>query len=269
MGEEGREKRLGGNTETANEDFAQRRAAAREKLDAIDPHHSPGGAEADPLRKDWFEAVYALAGDDPAGVPWANLAPHPLLTDWLEGRRLTGRALDVGCGLGDNAEALSAAGAAVTAFDLVAGAIVWARRRFPETTVDHHAADLFDAPVAWRGAFDLVHECYTLQALPEALLPQASAALAGFVAPGGALLVIARAREEGEIPPRPPWPLTRARIEALAEQGLAIETIEDIPARDGLVRHWRALFRRPAHRRPLSVKLVRVDRRDAAPPAEP
>ena len=39
-------------------DFATRRAAARARLDAIDPHVRPGGREADPLRRDWFEAVY-------------------------------------------------------------------------------------------------------------------------------------------------------------------------------------------------------------------
>ena len=41
--------------------------------------------------------------------------------------------LDVGCGLGDNAECFAAAGAKVTAFDFVAQAIEWAKRRFPQT----------------------------------------------------------------------------------------------------------------------------------------
>lgn len=223
--------------------FEERRKAAREKLDAIDPAKAPGGG--DPFRRDWFNAVYDLAADDPAAVPWAGLAPHPLLAQWLDGRSLEGRRpLDVGCGLGDNAEALAAAGAAVTAFDLAPGAIDWAKRRFRESPVTYLAADLFEAPSQWRGAFDLVHELYTLQALPASLLPQAARALASFVAPGGALLVISRARDEGQQIDGPPWPLTRAQIDALAVDGLRIERIEDIPASESMVRHWRVLYRR-------------------------
>ncbi len=225
--------------------FEERRKAAREKLDAIDPAKQPGGG--DPFRRDWFNAVYALADDDPAAVPWAGLAPHPLLAQWLDGRSLRGqRALDVGCGLGDNAEGLAAAGASVTAFDLAPDAIDWAKRRFPASPVSYLAADLFEAPTHWRGAFDLVHELYTLQALPASLLPAAALALASFVAPGGALLVIMRARDEGQRIDGPPWPLTHAQIEALAVDGLTLVDLEDIPASDIMARHWRALYRREA-----------------------
>ncbi|RTL86405.1 MAG: class I SAM-dependent methyltransferase [Hyphomicrobiales bacterium] len=228
-----------------SEDFAERRAKARARLDAIDPHKRAGGLDADPYRRAWFEAVYELAGDDPAGVPWAGLAPHPVLAQWLAGRALAGlRALDVGCGLGDNAEALAAAGARVTAFDLAPRAIDWAKRRFPESRVDYRAADLFGAPPAWRGVFDLVHELYTLQALPDALLPEAARALASFVAPGGALLVISRARDEDQRIDGPPWPLSRAQIESLAVDDLRLVSLDDIPADETIVRHWRALFRR-------------------------
>lgn len=227
--------------------FEERRKAARERLDVIDPAKQPGGG--DPYRRDWFNAVYELAGDDPAGVPWASLAPHPLLAQWLDGRSLGGqRALDVGCGLGDNAEALSAAGASVTAFDLAPGAIMWAKRRFPESPVAYLAADLFQPPAQWRGAFDLVHELYTLQALPASLLPDAARALASFVAPGGALLVISRARDEGQPIDGPPWPLTRAQMAALAVEGLTLDSLEDMPASETMVRHWRALYRREGRR---------------------
>ena len=55
-------------------DFAARRLAARARLDAMDD----AGA-ADPYRRAWFAAVYETAGDDAAQIPWADLAPHPLL----------------------------------------------------------------------------------------------------------------------------------------------------------------------------------------------
>ena len=231
--------------ERLSPEFAARREAARAKLDAIDPHRQEGGAEADPLRRDWFEAVYRLAEGDAAGVPWGDLAPHPLLADWLAGQGSLAelRALDVGCGLGDNAEALTAAGAKVVAFDFVETAIDWAKRRFPQSAVEFRTEDLFALPAEWRGGFDLVHECYTLQALSEALLGQAAEALASLVAPGGRLLVIARAREEGENFAGPPWPLTRRQIEALAVGGLTLQSVETLTAR-GDRPHWRAVLPR-------------------------
>jgi 2-polyprenyl-3-methyl-5-hydroxy-6-metoxy-1,4-benzoquinol methylase len=224
--------------------FADRRMAARARLDAIDPHRKPGGTEADPLRRGWFEAVYDLAGDDPAQIPWADLKTHPLLAQWLShhGGSLAGKnACDVGCGLGDNAEALAAAGARVTAFDLVPRAIKWARRRFPQTNVRYKAADLFALPGDWHGSFDFVHECYTLQALPRGRLPEAARALAKLLAPGGRLLVIARAAED-ETRPGPPWPLTRHCVEALATGGLSLGRLEDVPRSHANGRHWRVLL---------------------------
>jgi len=52
-------------------DFETRRLQARTRLDAIDPHRRPGGVEADPKRREWFEAVYRLAGATPPACPGA------------------------------------------------------------------------------------------------------------------------------------------------------------------------------------------------------
>lgn len=235
-------------------DFAARRAAARKRLDAIDPAKS--GKLDDPYRRDWFRAVYDLAGGDEAAVPWADKAAHPLLREWLLhpsplwGRRQTRvlanlRALDVGCGLGDNAEALAAAGAETTAFDLSESAICWAKRRFPRSSVDYRAADLFDAPAEWRGAFDFVHECYTLQALPNALLQEAGRALASFLRPDGRLFVVARSRPNPAAPDGPPWPLARRDMDSLVANGLALDSLEEL-APPNEPAHWRALYRRVA-----------------------
>jgi SAM-dependent methyltransferase len=228
-------------------DFAARRAAARKELDAIDPAMQ-GKAYEDPLRRAWFDEVYARAGDDPARVPWADLAPHPLTRAFLASRILgiaDLRVLDVGCGLGDNAEMFAAAGAKVVAFDFVAQAVAWAKRRFPQSAVDYHAADLFTLPDEWRGAFDLVHECYTLQAISPLLLGDAFAAFANVLAPGGKLLIVARARDENADAAGPPWPLPPSAFDIAQARGFVPLAIEDVAATAEVRgRHWRALFQR-------------------------
>jgi SAM-dependent methyltransferase len=217
--------------------FAARRLAARERLNTIDD-------AGDPYRRVWFEKVYELAGNDPAQVPWADLAPHPLLADWLarEAAPPAGaRALDVGSGLGDNAAALAAKGFRVTGFDLSVIAVTWAARRFPQ--IEFATADLFAPPAAWIGAFDLVHECYTVQAMPPGARGDAMAAIARFVAPGGRLLVIARMREAATPVAGPPWPLSAEELLGFVTHGLTTESVEQLPNPDDGRQHWRAVFR--------------------------
>lgn len=239
---------LNKNFDPASPEFAARRAEARKILDALDPARTGGIQSADPLRQEWFEAVYRLADNDPARVPWGNLAPHPLTEAWVGGqvRGISGlRTLDVGCGLGDNAECLSAAGAHVTAFDFVGEAVDWAKRRFPNSKVAYHVADLFSMPETWRRAFDLVHECYTLQAFSPELVPQALAALETLLAPGGKLLIVARARDEDSEVAGPPWPLPPSVFTEAERRGLKLLALEDIYATSKLsIRHWRAVLGR-------------------------
>jgi SAM-dependent methyltransferase len=220
--------------------FAARRLAARARLDAMDD----AGA-SDPYRRAWFEAVYRTAGDDPAQIPWADLAPHPLLAAWLAKIHAPAPgacALDVGCGLGDNAAAIAARGWRVTGFDLSPRAIRWASSRFP--ALDFIAADLFAPPAGWNAAFDLVHECYTLQALPDAPRAEAMRQIARFVRPGGKLLAIARARDGSGPVAGPPWPLSRDEIMRFTQHGLRIEAIEQLSHPTDGKPHWRAAFRR-------------------------
>ncbi|WP_433043601.1 class I SAM-dependent methyltransferase [Dactylosporangium sp. CS-033363] len=166
----------------------------------------------------WFEELYAEAEAGRAIVPWADLEPNPLLTAWADRAHPTGpgRAVIVGCGYGDDAEFIARLGFTVTAFDISPTAINRARRRFPASSVTYVAADLLDLPPDWRGGFDLVIEVYTVQVLQGPARPTAIAQVASLVAPGGTLLVLARARTDGDTPGRMPWPLDRPEIEAFA-----------------------------------------------------
>lgn len=195
----------------------------------------------------WFEALYAAAEQGTTTVPWADLTPSPCLVSALAGLPGAGRALVVGCGLGDDAEHVASLGFTTVAFDVSPTAIAVARRRFPRSAVEYVTADLLSPPEAWSGAFDLVVEVFTLQVLTGAARRTAFARLARLVAPGGRLLVIARAREEHEDPGEMPWPLTRAEIESFQAYGLTKRSIVDFidNQRPAPVRRWRAWFAAP------------------------
>ena len=200
----------------------------------------------------WFERLYAEAEAGVSVVPWADGLPDPQLVEWADGVGLDGagrRALVVGCGLGYDAEFLAGRGFAVTAFDLSPTAIAAAQRLYPDSHVTYLAADLLDLPTAWAGAFDLVVEAYTIQPLYGPVRERALAALSGPVAPGGSLLVIARATDEDEPvrdPAMMPWPLTRAEL-AQAGGPLRVHRIEKyLDAEESPRLRWRAEFRRDA-----------------------
>lgn len=200
----------------------------------------------------WFERLYAAAEAGETAVPWDRGAPSPFLRQWAEQRGIAGaagpgaRAVVVGCGLGDDAEFIAGLGFQTVAFDISPTAIATARRRYPGSAAAYVTANLLDPPVAWRRAFDLVVESLTLQALPDPPRRNAIASLAELVAPGGTLIVIARAREPGEPTQGPPWALTGAEIDALADTGLEPVRIEDLnDPQLGWPRRWRAEFTRP------------------------
>lgn len=221
--------------------FAERRQQARQRAGELQARHTAAGND-----QGWFDALYEAAGDDPAQVPWADLEPHPGLAEWIgrSGTLHEGRAIDVGCGLGDNAEALAEAGYDVTAFDVSARAVDWARRRFPHSRATYRTADLFDLPGEWRGRFDLVHECYTLQALQGDLRQRAFDAVASLVAEGGHLLVICRSRPEDVEPQGPPWPLSRRELARFTACGLREVSAQafDVVEPDRTIPHLRAMF---------------------------
>jgi len=203
----------------------------------------------DPLG--WFDVLYRAAKGQRAVIPWADARPNPHLVEWLSVAALgppssaRGRALVVGCGLGDDAELLASRGWSVVAFDISAAAIRWARERFGQSAVEYQVVDLFVAPGDWRHRFDLVVEVYTLQVLPPELRARAIPLMADWVSVGGVLCLIARGREESDPPGQMPWPLTEAEVRAFTEAGLNCERFDDYMDREEpTVRRFRAVFGR-------------------------
>jgi SAM-dependent methyltransferase len=202
----------------------------------------------------WFETLYAEARAGAAVVPWDDGQPNPHLTEWAMAgaeRGVVGpgrRALVVGCGVCDDPGFLASLGCEVTAFDVSPTAVAEARRRFAGSPVNYQVADLLAPPPEWAGAFDLVAEIYTVQALYGTARAAAINALPRLVAPGGTLLVIARAADE-ENPVRDPammpWPLTLSELEAMAGNLLTARSIEKFFDDEDPPRlRWRAEFTR-------------------------
>lgn len=222
----------------------ERREEGRRMADALRAECQAAGNPSG-----WFDACYRAAEGDPWLVPWGHQIARPELVDWVgrqDAERLEGRALDIACGLGDNAALLARSGFDVTAFDISETAVAWAAKRFPDLRIEWRGADLLNPPPEWRHAFALVNETYTLQALRPPFREQAIGLLADFVAPGGTLLIIGRGRHPDEPLDPPPWPLLREELTAIVNSGLEEVSFEDFLAdRKGRkVRHFRAEFRR-------------------------
>lgn len=179
----------------------------------------------------WFEELYSQAKGDAALIPWADLTVNPNLAAWLAQNKLQEKgkkALVVGCGLGDDAEALSQLGYQVTGFDISPSAISWCQQRFIKTSVNYVVADALKLETAWQDGFDFILESYTLQALPESLRQQIMSNIANYLAPEGMLLIICRGRDiEEDAGLSPPWALTREELSFLEQSGLQQISFED------------------------------------------
>jgi SAM-dependent methyltransferase len=222
-------------------------------MDAEDARRQPARDRAraalardEPLA--WFEELYVQG--DVSLIPWAELTPNPNFLAWAAREGLDGRgrrALKIGAGLGDDAEALAELGFEVVAFDISPSAVQMARTRFAESVVSYCVGDVLAIPDEWIGAFDFVLEAYTLQVLPPELRSVAATGICATLAPGGTLLAISRGRDEREPRGTMPWPLTPGELRALFDQQLEPMSFEDyVDHESPPVRRLRAAFHRVA-----------------------
>lgn len=162
-----------------------------------------------------FDWVYESANGDYTKVFWADLEPSPYLVSWLKEEQISKEnktACVIGCGVGDDAEALSQFGFKVTAFDISPNAIKLCKNRYPNTKVNYEVADLFEYPKKWYENFDVVYECNTIQVLPGEYRKKARIAMSSLIAKNGYILVSCRSKEEDKQEDTIPLPLVKSEI---------------------------------------------------------
>lgn len=165
-------------------------------------------------------------GDDPtAGVP-----PHPYLA--TETATLApGTALDAGCGAGAEAVWLATHGWAVTAADLSTAALARAAARAVEAGVAGRVRWVEVDLGSWEPdtRFDLVTTHYAHPAMPQLEFYER---IAGWVAPGGTLLVVGHLHEhttsgDGHRPPAEATTTAAAVTARLAAAGWQVVTADE------------------------------------------
>lgn len=165
----------------------------------------------------WFDKVYESAQGDYTKVFWADLEPSAYLIKWLKQnhiKKANKKACVIGCGVGDDAQALSDFGFDVIAFDISKKAIDLCKNRYPNSKVDFTVANLFDFPKDWFENFDVVYECNTIQVLLGEYRKEAKKAMCSLIAKDGYILVSCRsAKEEDEKKDEIPKPLLKSEID--------------------------------------------------------
>jgi len=155
----------------------------------------------------WFETLYKESQGDESQIPWAEMEVNSFLSEYLEQHAAHGKAIVVGCGLGDDAIALEEAGFDVTAIDISPTAIDWCKKRFEYSNVDFRVQDIFELPKEMQEEYDFVFESRTIQSLPLKFRDKIIRAISSLAAPHAKILAIANGKNEGEKFDGPPWPL--------------------------------------------------------------
>ena len=166
-----------------------------------------------------FEKMYKQNENSHENIPWARQDVNPYLQTYLdETREFKGKALVIGCGLGDDAYALANAGYETIAIDISQTALEIAQKRFPDAKILFEKQDIFDMPSEYFEHFNFVFEAQTVQSLPRKFRTKMIQAIADTVAKNGELLVISHKKQNDN--DGPPWPLTQEEIDEFKEYSL-------------------------------------------------
>jgi len=167
----------------------------------------------------WFEDMYKQNENKHENIPWAKQAVNPLLQTYLdEKKEHKGKALVIGCGLGDDAYALANAGYDTLAIDISQTALNIAKKRFESAEITFEKQDIFDMPSKYIEHFDFIFEALTVQSLPREFRTKMIKAVADSVAKEGEILVVAHKKQQSI--DGPPWPLTREEIDQFKDNSL-------------------------------------------------
>ena len=168
----------------------------------------------------WFEEFYKANYLNDTSIPWAKMRPNEHLNEYLQNNLPHGKALVVGCGLGDDAVALREAGFDVTAIDVSPSAIAWCEERFEGYGIEFKVQDIFELPSEMLGAYDFVFESLTIQSLPLIFRDKVITAIASLLSPEGRLLVVANGKNPGEKYQGPPWPLEMNEVKLFTNKNM-------------------------------------------------
>ena len=199
---------------------------AREKL-ILD---AKSAVDGQPI--DWFDELYDMANRDSTMIPWAKMSPNQIMIDWVQKNCHGGRALIIGCGLGDDAIGLETLGFSVTAFDISKHCIDWCKERFPNSNVNWLVGDILNPKQEWFEHFDLVVEIHILQAIPDGgIRERAAEQIPKLLNANGQLLCIGRLDNGGQTILPPPWPLQEDWLKSSFDM-LALTTFTEFAYQD-------------------------------------
>lgn len=175
--------------------------------------------EAHHKATEWFEDLYQKNKTSQEKIPWAKQSVNPLLQSYLDEKSIhKGKALVIGCGLGDDAIALEMAGYEVVAIDISQTALDLAKERFPDSKVSFEKQDIFDMPPNYESYFDFIFEALTIQSLPIEFRTKMIKAIVQSISKEGKLLLVAHKKES--VFKGPPWPLIQEEVDIFKTEGL-------------------------------------------------